>query len=215
MYLTPLQRRILELGYRLKLSHLGSAITCADILDEIYSMRGPDEPVCLGEGHASLALYVVLEKHTGRDAEELARRHGVHSHRSLSDGIHVSGGSLGQVETVAMGMALARPERRVWLVSSDGGAAEGAFWETLRAKSALGVSNLMWYVNANGWSAYKAVDIWGLTKAIHAIDESVVVYDTSSTCAHIPFLKGLDAHYAVMKDEDWSWVRAQSTEVPF
>lgn len=207
MSLSSLHRRIYQLSYKHRLSHIGSCITTVDILDEIYSQRNLDEPVCLGNAHAGLALYVVLEKWLAIDPEMMLEKHGIHSTKDLANGVYVSGGSLGQVETVAMGMALADRSRNVWLVSSDGGAAEGAFWETLMFKSINKVINLKWSINANGYGAYRKVDVEKLANCIHAWDEDVRVIKTEFG---VPFLEGLAAHYKVMDEKDWAWVEANS-----
>jgi transketolase N-terminal domain/subunit len=210
--MNQLHYRILEISRRHNLSHIGSNISCVDIIDEIYSRKQANEPFCMGNAHAGLALYVVLEKYFGHDAERLLEKHGIHATYDLEAGIDVSGGSLGQVETIAVGMAMADRKRRVWLLSSDGGAAEGAFWEALGYKSEAKIDNLMWHINANGFAAYRRVDVEQLEKRVHSFDPSVSVRRTDFH--GIPFLSGLDAHYKVMNDADWAWVEANKPGVP-
>jgi transketolase len=207
MALTRPQKRILELSYRHGLTHIGSCISIVGILDHVYSFRKPSEPVCLGAGHAGLALYVVLEKYLGIDPEMMLAKHGIHATRDEANGVYVSSGSLGQVETVAAGLALAHPNRRVWLISSDGGMAEGSCWETLMFSARGKIPNLNWFVNANGYGAYREVDVDQLEKAIHVWNDKVDVWHTDF--AEIPFLSGLNAHYCKMTDADWAWVQDQ------
>ena len=38
-----LKRRIIEISYKNKLSHLGSCLTAVDIIKEIYDVKKPDE----------------------------------------------------------------------------------------------------------------------------------------------------------------------------
>lgn len=204
----PLQRRILDISYRRHLSHIGSCISCVSLIDDIYSRKAPDEPFCMGNAHAGLALYVVLEKWFGFDAEAILDKHGIHATRDPFFHIDVSGGSLGQVETVAVGMALADRTRKVYLLSSDGSMQEGASWEALWVKAEQGLTNLEWTVNANGFAAYRTMDTDKLEFAIHAVDPSVRVARTDF--AGIPFLRGVGAHYYVMKPENWAWVEANS-----
>src|ERR1700750_489699 len=125
MPLSALQYRILELSYKHKLSHIGSCLGCVDVLDMIYNRRKDNEPVILSCGHAGLALYVVLEKHLGKDAEQLFLKHGVHPNKDLGDGIYCSTGSLGMGLSIAAGRALADRNKPVWCVISDGEMAEG------------------------------------------------------------------------------------------
>ena len=76
------------------------------------------------------ALYVVLEKYFGIDAEELLEKHGHHPHRDELNKLHCSTGSLGQGITVAVGRAIANPNRDVYCLISDGECAEGSVGST-------------------------------------------------------------------------------------
>lgn len=204
MKLTPLQYRVLEISRKHGLSHLGSCISCVQLIDDIYAQKREDEPFLLGNGHAGLALYVVLEAHYGFDAEAILVKHGIHATRDPEYKIWGSGGSLGQLETVAVGMAMADRTKDVYLMSSDGSLQEGASWEALWLKHDLKLDNLKWYVNANGLAAYREIDVDKLTRAVHAIDENVRVVRTDFV--GIPFLNGLSAHYHKLTDADWTWV---------
>ena len=130
--MVSLKKRILEIAYKHKLSHLGSYLSAVDIIDEIYRYKDPRDIFILSSGHAALALYVVLEKYEGKDAEELFLKHGGHPHRDELNGIYCSTGSLGLGITVAVGRALANKNRKVHVLISDGESAEGSVWEALR-----------------------------------------------------------------------------------
>ena len=90
-----LKKRILDIAYKNKLSHLGSYLSSVDIIDEIYNKKSLEDIFILSSGHAALAMYVVIEKYTGIDAEKLFKKHGGHPHRDESNGIFCSTGSLG------------------------------------------------------------------------------------------------------------------------
>ena len=67
-----LKRRIVEIAYGNKLSHLGSYFSCVDAIEAIVGdYMDKDDIFILSNGHAALALYVVLEKYYGHNAEEL------------------------------------------------------------------------------------------------------------------------------------------------
>ncbi len=123
--MNDLEKRIIELSYRHQLTHVSSCLNCVNLIDWIYGQRKANDPFVLDNGHASLAHYVVLEKHGLCDAEEMVKKHGTHSSRDMEHGIWCSNGSLGQAATVAVGMALADKNRTVWLVTSDGACMEG------------------------------------------------------------------------------------------
>ena len=88
MHLNDLQKRILDISYKHKLSHLSSNLTAVGIIDEIYCLRKDNDPFILSSGHAGLALYVVLEKYYGLDAEKLFKKHGVHPNRDIKDKLY-------------------------------------------------------------------------------------------------------------------------------
>ena len=60
--LKSMKKRILEIAYKNKLSHLGSYFSCLPVIDEAYSKKNLDDVFVLSCGHAALALYVALEK---------------------------------------------------------------------------------------------------------------------------------------------------------
>lgn len=193
-------KRIVDLTYKYKLGHLGSCLTALPILEHIYKNKKENDIVVLSSGHAGLALYVVLEKYEGRDADELFQKHGVHPNRDLENGIHVSTGSLGSGILVAVGYALADRSRDVHVVISDGECAEGSVWEALAFAYKVNLKNLKVHVNVNGYSAYDPVNTWYLWLRLKAFWWRTHVWFTNTP--PIAFLEGLQAHYHVMSVED-------------
>jgi len=124
------KRRVLEVAYKNKLSHLGSYFSALPVIEEIFETKKSDEPFILSNGHASLALYAVLEKHHGIDAEFLFNKHGGHPHRDEDNKIYCSTGSLGLGLLVSVGRALANRNDNVYCLISDGECAEGSIWES-------------------------------------------------------------------------------------
>ena len=102
--------------------------------------------------------------------------------------------------TVAVGRALANPDRDVYCLLSDGECAEGSVWEALRFAYENKVTNLKLYVNANGWSAYDTVDLDYLENRIKAFHPDVNYVRT--TVEHFG-LKGLHAHYTNFTEEQY------------
>ena len=95
MKLTKLEKRIIDLSYKNKVSHIGSCLSAIKTIDKIYSLKKPNEPFILSSAHASIALYAVLEKYEKQNAQKLFDKHGVHCNRDIENGIWASGGSLG------------------------------------------------------------------------------------------------------------------------
>jgi len=195
-----LKKRILEIAHKNKLSHLGSYFSALGIIDEIYSKKNKDDIFILSSGHAALALYVVLENYHGHNAEELFKKHGGHPHRDEENNIYCSTGSLGLGITVAVGRALADKNKKVYVLISDGESAEGSVWESLRFIKENNIENIEVYVNINGYAAYDKVDTKYLSDRLTVFLPSIHLRYTS--VQEFPFLKGLNAHYHVMNDED-------------
>ena len=196
-----LKQRIAEIAYKNNLSHLGSYFSSVDIIEKIYKQKSPDDIFILSSGHAALALYVVLEKYEGKDAELLFKKHGGHPHRCEEDGLYCSTGSLGLGITVAVGRALANKNRKVYVLISDGECAEGSIWEALRFIKEDNIDNIEVYVNINGYAAYDKVDTKYLSDRLKAFLPNINLEYTSVN--QYPFLKGLNAHYHVMSENDY------------
>lgn len=196
-----LKKRILDIAYKNKLSHLGSYLSAVDIIDKIYSKKHKDDIFILSSGHAALALYVVIEKYEGKDAEKLFKRYGGHPHRAEWDGIYCSTGSLGTGITIAVGRAIANSKRKVHVLISDGECAEGSVWESLRFIKEHSVDNIEIHVNINGYAAYDKVDSEYLTNRLKSFLPNINLHFT--TVNQLPFLKGLNAHYHIMSEKDY------------
>jgi transketolase len=194
-----LKRRIVDISYKHKLSHLGSCLNVVDTLDRIYSIKKDNEPFILSNGHAGLALYVVLEKYLGLNAEKLYKKHGVHPNRDQDAQIWASTGSLGHGIGIAVGMALAKRDRLVYVVISDGECAEGSLWEALAIARKYQLENLRIALIANGYSAYDEVDVHDLDIRINSFYPTLLV--KTNLFEYPEFLQGLKAHYQVLSKE--------------
>lgn len=199
--MTPLERRILDISYKHRLSHIGSCLTAVAIIDDIYSKKKPEDKFVLSCGHAGLALYVVLEKYAGFNAEALLALHGVHPNRD-GNGIHCSTGSLGQGICIALGMALADRSKNVYCLLSDGECAEGSVYEALNARRKYNISNLIVYCNYNGFGAYDTISrisVYGI-KIVETLDHW--------------FMKryGQESHYKTLNEQEYETIRLSMEE---
>ncbi|MDD5438729.1 MAG: thiamine pyrophosphate-dependent enzyme [Candidatus Omnitrophica bacterium] len=227
--LTPeqkyLRRRILEISYKRRLSHLGSCLTAIDIIYAIYEAKKDNEKFILSNGHAGVALYAVLEK-KGLLASPVIDTLNIHPDRNPAIGIEVSSGSLGQGLPIALGMALADRSKNVYCSTSDGEFAEGSVWEALRIGIEQKINNLKIVINFNCWGAYCSISLPSLLKRISGFGYNVLKVNghdlhslgnalaqtpadqpaviMASTCVEqFAFLKGQDAHYYTMTSDDY------------
>ena len=199
--MNDLQKRILQITYEEKLSHLSSVLSAAPIIEEIYAEKKEDEVFILSNGHAGLALYCVLEKVYGIDPVMLLHRHGIHPGKDLENKLYCSTGSLGSGLPIAVGRALADRSKNVYCMISDGEAAEGSIWEALRFVHLQRLENLKIYVNVNGMSAYEHLDVDYLVNRLKSFLPNINI--RISQPIDFEFAQGLLTHYYVMKPEDY------------
>ena len=197
----PIEKRIFEVTYQEKLSHLSSCLSAWPIIHEIYDEKKEDEVFILSNGHAGLALYCELEYRYGIDPVMLLHKHGIHPGKDLENKLYCSTGSLGSGLPIAVGHALANRNKNVYCMISDGEAAEGSIWESLRFIHVTKLDNLKVYANINGMTAYEHIDIDYLVQRLKAFHPSINI--RISQPPKFPFAEGLLTHYYVMKPEDY------------
>ncbi len=202
-----LKKRILDLSFKHNLSHIGSCLTAVDIIDKIYKRKKEYEPFILSSGHAGLALYVVLEKYYGYDAEKLLDKHGVHPNRDVEHDIWCSTGSLGHGIGIGVGYALSNRSRRVYVVMSDGELAEGSVYEAFNVIAREKLGNMNIHVNYNGWGAYRRITTKQVVNVTSIISDACDVYVHRTKAPPVSFLKDLKAHYSVMTEEDYQLIK--------
>ena len=193
-------KRLLDISYENQLHHLGSYFSCVETIDDIYSKMNQDDIFILSNGHAAVALYVVLEKHFKFDAQDLLNEMGEHPHRNELKKVHCSTGSLGMGITVAVGRALSKKDRDVYCMISDGECSEGSVWESLKFIHENDINNLKIYVNANGWAAYDSIDIDYLEKRLKSFNPNI---NFIKTTVEQYGLTGLSAHYKNFTKEQY------------
>ena len=200
-----LKKRIIDISFEKKLSHLGSCLSSVDIIDHIYRNFKEGDKFVLSQGHAGLALYVVLEKYYGIDAIKMIDDCGIHPDRSLNTQgyIDCSTGSLGWGLSIAVGMALAARNSNVYCLISDGECVEGIIWESLRIARENSLSNLKIYANFNGYTGYGVSDLENLHSMIKACDFPVEIGNTSKAVDYAPMLQELEGHYHVLTVEEY------------
>ncbi|MBF8249490.1 MAG: hypothetical protein HW400_91 [Candidatus Levybacteria bacterium] len=202
--INKLEKRILEISYRNKSAHLGSCLTAVGIIDKIYSKKGISDKFVLSNGHAFVALAVVLEKYEGRNAEDLTKRHGTHPTRNIKDGLWCSTGSLGMGITIAVGIALADRTKNVYVLMSDGEMAEGSCWEALMIAGEQKLDNLKVAVNVNGHSALGETNPQLLKLRIQSFFPSLV--KRTNMNKYPGWLQGVPAHYVILDGKKYKEV---------
>ena len=206
MFNKQLKRRIIEIAYKHKLGHLGSYMSCVDIIDWIFSTKKPEDIFILSNGHAALAQYVILEKYYNIDAEMLYLKHGSHPHLDEENHIYCSTGSLGMGISAAVGRSVAKPNRTIHVMLSDGESAEGIVWESLRFIADNPVPNMKMYFVHNGYGAYCEIPFIDFQRRVGAFSNNeniCIIKDGQIPIEEFPFLRGQNAHYKIMNEDDY------------
>lgn len=167
---TEIRRNIIEGAFRSKAPHVGSALSCADILATLYFGEMKLDPwekrdVCiLSKGQAALSLYSALHSKgiiSEREFSGYYLNNGTlpgHLDRFSARGVEVSAGSLGHGFSVGLGMAygfkLSKEPRRVFAVIGDGESQEGAVWEGALFAPKLGIDNFTAIMDYNNLQGY-------------------------------------------------------------
>jgi transketolase len=199
-----LHKRLLKLLYDHNEEHVGSCFSCIDIIDDIFANKAKDDIFILSNGHAAYALYSVLEKYYKHiEADNLVFKHGGHPNRDEKNHIYCSAGSLGMGIIVAVGRAVANPNRKVHVMISDGESTEGSVWEALRYIEEKNVENIEVHVNANGYACYDEMDVDYLERRCKAFMPRIHFHRTKKQTFPFSFLWGLDAHYIKINKEQY------------
>jgi transketolase len=168
-----LRGKVIEMCHKTGAAHLGSSLSCCDIVAAAYWHAVQIDPKCpadplrdrfiLSKGHAATALYAarafkgffpveLLETYC-QDGGMLAE----HPPANLLPGIEAATGSLGHGLPIGIGMALAGRIRgqkfRVFALLSDGENNEGSVWEAAMFAAAQKLENLCIVVDYNKWQA--------------------------------------------------------------
>ncbi len=159
-----LRKEILTASYEVRACHIGSALSCVDIIWDIYNRMRPKDIFIFSKASGVAALYVVLAEKGYFPKCKVAyylKKYPLPSKKV--PGVWIDGGSLGHGLPMAVGMALADRTRNIYVLMSDGEMQEGTTWESLLFKRQHKLDNLKIYVDSNKFQACgKVKDILGI-----------------------------------------------------
>lgn len=174
---TKIRELSLKLVHKAKASHIGSALSIADILavlitnSDIFNLSNPQDEerdrLMLSKGHACVALYSALCLKGYFDESELMTygedfspfmNHSSHH----VPGIDFSTGALGHALPCAVGRALAaknlKKEWRTFVIMSDGELQEGSNWEAFMFASHHELKNICVLIDNNNLQSLDTVE---------------------------------------------------------
>ena len=167
---TVIRRTIIEMAQKSKSPHVGSCLSCADILATLYFGELRLDPweerdiFILSKGHAAMALYSTLAARgvlTPEDIEGYYQNGGTlpaHLDKAKGKGVEVSSGSLGHGFNMGLGMAYGFKKqncgRRVFAIIGDGESQEGSIWEGALFAPRMGLDNFTAIMDRNNLQGY-------------------------------------------------------------
>ena len=172
-----IRKHIIYMHAKSNSSHVGSALSCVEILVSLYfdilkiNPKNPNaknrDRFILSKGHAASALYATLAKRKFFPQNILTQyccnggKLPGHSTIHCVPGVEVSTGSLGHGLSIGTGIALAakydKLNYRVFVLLSDGECDEGSVWESALFASHHHLDNLTVIIDYNkmqamGWT---------------------------------------------------------------
>jgi len=186
MYKKNLIKKILELSYKKKEGHIGSSLSILDILYVLYKhkVNQAKNKFILSKGHASLALYVILDYFNLLECDidtfcDFDSNIGGHP-SSILKNVEVSSGSLGHGLPIGVGMALANKinnsNDKIYVLIGDGESNEGSVWEAALLASHHKLDNLICIMDHNH-SGDRAVSIDSIVKKFEAFNWHCIEID--------------------------------------
>lgn len=172
-----IRKTILDMVYHAKASHVGSALSIADIVTYLYfsgrwCLHGPNienrDSLILSKGHACVAIYSALYhlkilgdeeiSSYGKDGSNL-----MHHISHKVDGVDFSTGSLGHGLPFTVGLAVAdlingENNTTRFCIIGDGELAEGSNWEAMLFSAHNRLRNITLIVDNNNMQSLGTVD---------------------------------------------------------
>jgi transketolase len=169
-----LRRAVIEMSHAAGTPHLGSSMSCADIVATAYwgvlniDPSRPTDPLrdrfILSKGHAATTLYAALAHRNFFPTEWLRTEYNTdggkmaeHPGPQCVPGVEAATGSLGHGLPIGLGMALAGrmlgQRFRVFVLLSDGECNEGSVWEAAMLAPAQKLDNVCVIIDHNKWQA--------------------------------------------------------------
>jgi len=207
--LVSMRKSILTAAFNAGEGHIASAFSILELIDAVYSSiplagGGPNWFV-LSKGHASLALYAVLENRGLISSDwvenfcKFDSRFGGHPDSVKIPEIAISSGSLGHGLPFSVGLALANRARasvgKIVVLVGDGELNEGSNWEALLVADHYRLDNLQIIVDFNH-SGDRAIELGSLVDKFSSFGCQVAEVEGHDT---IDISKALLGHSSKVK----------------
>lgn len=159
---------ILNMANRAKSPHIGSALSCIDILYVLYfkilnlNDYEKRDIFILSKAHAAMSLYAILWAKNLLSYDSILKYYQnngslpAHTDRFTNKYIEISAGSLGHGLCMGVGMAncMKNTQRKVFVLLGDGECQEGSVWEAAMLAPKLNLNNLCVIIDYNNLQGY-------------------------------------------------------------
>jgi transketolase len=163
------KKKIIEISYLKKAHHIGSCLSCIDIMVALFfgvmkhsknNLSSKNDFFIISKGHAALAYYLILMKKNFFSEKYLMNNFlqnngtlGGHPDKNKKLGIDYCSGSLGHGISVGCGVALSflkdKKKNKVYVLIGDGECNEGMIWEAILFAGHQKLYNLIVIIDYN------------------------------------------------------------------
>ena len=186
------KRRFLNMYRNANAGHLGSSLSCAEILTVTkFSWMKGDDKMILSKGHAAACLYSVLAEDKQITEEQISSFYQnnttlpAHPPVNKYPAIPFATGSLGHGLSIAAGFGfsskLKKSERKTYCITSDGELNEGSTWEAALFINQHQLKNVIWVIDRNRLQGYgytdKVIAMEPLDEKLKSFGFEVIVID--------------------------------------
>lgn len=159
-----LRKKLLSMFYLAQVGHIGSSLSCIDLLIALFEIKKEDELVLLSKGHAAGALYIVLNDlgEITDDEIDLFCKNGTmlaaHPPAHFSKNSPFASGSLGHGLSIGCGITYANKLQKktdyTYVLMSDGETNEGSVWEAAHFAVSRQLDQLIVLIDKNNLQAF-------------------------------------------------------------
>ena len=211
---TSIRRTVVQMCQGRGQGYVGQGMALADTMATLYFdelRREPDgslrDVLVLSTGHSAIAVYAAQHELGAYELDEL-RTYGMDGSRieesplEGTPGFSITGGSLGQGLSQAVGMALAErlhgSDRRIHCLLSDGELQEGQTWEAAMSAGHYGLDNLVALVDNNRIQADGATaEVMG----VEPVDDKFAAFGFATRRVDAHDVEALTAAFAAARAE--------------
>jgi transketolase len=196
---------ILKSSFEAGACHIGSALSCVDIILDIFDKKKDNDIFLFTKASGVAAFYAVLALKGYFPVEKVAEylKQYPLANKAVPGVLH-SVGSVGMGLSVAVGLALSDRSRNVYCLISDGQLDEGVTYEAALFSKQHNLTNLYVIVDNNSLQACgKTNDILNLDTAIDFYNKTFPHFENRITIkgGNIPFLANqVSSHYCNLSE---------------